>query len=153
MRAVMRAKLNGTEIFFDVEGPKLRLGDSREPRELERSWLGGAPEPSGHPVLVQVDEPEHAMIDEQHVSPGADVPDRPLQGSIPAGDAGHAAGVTLLVGARGAQHGKISVGFMQRPIPAHTPSRKLRRAPVHDRAKEGVGLFASNLHNAREISE
>jgi hypothetical protein len=47
-------------------------------------------------MLVQVDETEHAMVDEQHVDPGPNAAEGPLEGLIPAGDAGHATRVAGL---------------------------------------------------------
>jgi hypothetical protein len=41
-------------------------------------------------VLVEIDEPKHPVIHEEHVDPGAQTASIALEGAIPPGNPGHA---------------------------------------------------------------
>ena len=61
-----------------------------EAGDLVRRRLGRAPEPMRDLMLVEVGEPEDAVIGEQHVGPGRDAAGRAVDRPVPARDAGHA---------------------------------------------------------------
>ena len=66
------------DILLELPGPVLpaaaQVDDGADPsrlqaRDLVRGRLGRAPQPVGDPVLVQVEEPEDAVIGQQHMRP------------------------------------------------------------------------------------